>query len=513
MFKILYIIFFNLIFMTLISTMQRQKLPFWLLISGIILSTLQFMYGRSLWLDEISLSNNILQRDYAALLLPLANNQVAPILFLWVEKSFALLIPNSDYSLKIFPYCLYLAALFLFYKLVKQRFQNTYIQCFCLALFVFNGNLLNYSNEVKQYIGDVFVVVLFLYYYLCKQKNKRYFIEISLLGIFAILLSNIAIIILAVIGFTTVYEGFLNQKSTNTPFPKAIFGVCAVWIFTFALYFYGFVYEHPTTAAMRDFWANEGAFLPTNPFSFAFLAFLRHQIEVIFQSLLGFGKIIGFFVLLPILVLGLFSKQNTQKILFSAPIIIHLCLSALSLYPFNGRLILYIIPLLLLTLAEGALFLSANEKIKDFFEDKKQIFKPIFYLFILVLGGISAFLNGFPIEKQAAKPCLAFMQQHIEPKDKIYIYNGAAAAFRFYTENQKFAFSNEIIFGNAYRGENPKYALEIAQLHGNVWLFFSHVYEDEEAFICKTLEEKGFLPQKKLVTVGSSVYFYRLGNE
>jgi hypothetical protein len=91
-FKIIYIIFLNLIFMTLISTVQRQKLPFWLLISGIILSTLQFMYGRSLWLDEISLSNNILQRDYAALLLPLANNQVAPILFLWVEKSFALLL-------------------------------------------------------------------------------------------------------------------------------------------------------------------------------------------------------------------------------------------------------------------------------------------------------------------------------------------------------------------------------------------------------------------------------------
>ena len=496
--------------MFLLTVIRAQKPLFWLLLSGIVLATLQFLYGRSLWLDEISLANNVLQRDFVGLLLPLDNNQVAPILFLWVEKLLSMLIADSDYSLKFFPYLLYIGALNLFYKLVQHRFQSIYIQFFCLALFIFNGHLLNYSNEVKQYIGDVFVVTLFLYYYLCKTKNTKYYIEIALLGVFAILLSNTAIIILAVVGLSTVYEGVLQQKNTNTAFPTAIFGVGAVWLVSFALYFYGFVYEHPTTAIMRVFWANENAFLPKNPFSFAFIDFLRHQIEVIFQNLLGFGKIIGFFVCLPLFVLGLFSKQNTAKMLLSAPILLHLGLSALSLYPFNGRLILYIVPLLLLGIAEGAAFLVEKTAIKHFFEGQKRVFTPIFYLFILALAGIFVFLNGFPIEKQAAKPCFAFIQQNMAATDKIYIYYGGVAAFRFYTENQKFSFSNEIIFGNSHRSETEKYMVDIAQIHGNVWVFFSHVHGDEEAFILERLQEKGFLPQKKLVTVGASAYLYRL---
>jgi hypothetical protein len=477
-------------------TTQPQKLPYYLLLMGIILAGIQFIYGRSLWLDEISLANNILHKDFFALLLPLDTNQVAPILFLWLEKAFSILIPNSDYSLRIFPFFLYLAVLFLFYKLMCRRFENTYIQSFCLALFIFNANLLNYSNEVKQYIGDVFVVVLFLYYHL---------------GVFAIFISNIAILILATIGLDTVYKHILNRKNPNSAFPKAMLGVGAVWIATFALYFYSFVYEHPTTAAMREFWANEGAFLPNNPFSFAFFDFFRYQIESIFKDLMSFERIIGFFILLPLFALGLFSKKNTNKMLLTLPFAIHLFLSALKMYPVNGRLILYIIPLLILLIGEGVAFLIEKLKKNTLFIKEKPILVSIFPFFILILGGLSAFLHDFPIKRQEIKPCMAFIQQNIAPNDKIYVYTGATAAFRFYTDNKKFTFKNKTVSGNWHSGQIEKYTAEIASLQGDVWVLFSHVDGDDEILIYNTFKNQGFFPRKKRIAVGSSVYLYHFG--
>ncbi len=37
-----------------------------------------FLANRSLWLDELMLAENIIDRDFGSLLAPLANQQVAP---------------------------------------------------------------------------------------------------------------------------------------------------------------------------------------------------------------------------------------------------------------------------------------------------------------------------------------------------------------------------------------------------------------------------------------------------
>ena len=52
-----------------------------LVAAGIALRLLQYLANRSLWLDELRLTLNILERSYAGLTSPLDYNQGAPIGF------------------------------------------------------------------------------------------------------------------------------------------------------------------------------------------------------------------------------------------------------------------------------------------------------------------------------------------------------------------------------------------------------------------------------------------------
>jgi len=59
-----------------------------LVASGFALSIFQFLYNRSLWLDEAALSLNIIKKNPFQLLQPLDYSQVAPILYLQIVYAF-----------------------------------------------------------------------------------------------------------------------------------------------------------------------------------------------------------------------------------------------------------------------------------------------------------------------------------------------------------------------------------------------------------------------------------------
>ncbi|HXU28003.1 MAG TPA: hypothetical protein VN698_12305, partial [Bacteroidia bacterium] len=97
--------------------MQEKKLhqvTIAVMLLGVALSLIQFLYNRSIWLDEAMLSLNIINRSYIQLLTPLDSLQVAPIGFLFIEKFFSLSIPNSEYGLRLFPLLCFWVSIYLF---------------------------------------------------------------------------------------------------------------------------------------------------------------------------------------------------------------------------------------------------------------------------------------------------------------------------------------------------------------------------------------------------------------
>ena len=250
---------------------SEQKIINAVLLLGVTLSLVQFIYNRSLWRDEASLALNIINKNGLELLKPLDYMQVAPILFLQLEKLFSILLPNSEYGLRLLPLLCFWFSLYFFYGILKLTFKNYYTIIFALSLFVFNYNLIYYSSEVKQYICDVLVLTSIYYFTLksYKKEETKYYI-LGILGCVSIYLSNVTPIILFSCGIYLFYNSLINKKI----YFKHMAIVSFVWGITFLSYYYYFIHGHPTSDYMVTYWSNQNAFMPHNLFSADFYLFL-----------------------------------------------------------------------------------------------------------------------------------------------------------------------------------------------------------------------------------------------
>lgn len=488
----------------------EQKIIHAILLLGVTLSLVQFIYNRSLWFDEAMLALNIINKSGVELLKPLDYNQVAPILFLQLEKLFSILLPNSEYGLRLFPLLCFWFSLYLFYRILRLTFNNPYTIIFSLSLFVFNSTLIYYSSEVKQYMSDVLVLTSIYYFILKsykKEENKYYLLGI--IGSVSILLSNVAPIILFSGGLYLFYDYLINQRI----YFKYIAGVYFVWVITFLLYYYYFIHGHTARDIMISYWSNVDAFMPHNPINIDFYKFLRSKLGMIFSSLLPFG-VGGRHFLRVLFLIGsvtLFIKRKTGVLILTLiPIILHLLLSALKLYPFDLRLILYTCSIIIIITSFGfdyiTNFIFTYLKIERF--RLLSILIPVSLLFTF-------YIIGFPIKREEIKKSINYIQQHINKNDKIYVYYGAAYAFKYYNYIQFINTSASIVKGSKNIKNKEKYINELKNLKGRIWLLFAHAHiwdDDEETYIVRQLDSLGYNKIETFITDGSSTYLYDFGD-
>jgi hypothetical protein len=76
-----------------------------LIFIGILIRLRLFIFNRSLWLDEASLSVNIVENNWLALLdySKYWNLQVAPLGFIYICKIFVAIFGVNEYALRLFP--------------------------------------------------------------------------------------------------------------------------------------------------------------------------------------------------------------------------------------------------------------------------------------------------------------------------------------------------------------------------------------------------------------------------
>ena len=122
-----------------------------ILLLGLLMRLKQYLIGRSLWLDEAMLALNIVNRDFVGLFQPLDYDQGAPVGFLLVEKTLNVLFGDHEFVLRFFPFIAGLAALGLFYVLLRQTTSGIGLWT-GLALFATGSELIYYSSEMKQYM-------------------------------------------------------------------------------------------------------------------------------------------------------------------------------------------------------------------------------------------------------------------------------------------------------------------------------------------------------------------------
>lgn len=479
-----------------------------LIIFGIAICFTQYFYNRSLWLDEAFIANNIMSRNFLDLLFPLDYGQVAPVLFLLFTKLFSLIIPNSELGLRVFPLLSYLFSIIIFYKICKLLFKNKISITFCLSLFVFNYALIYYSSESKQYMSDVFVLLL-LYYTTIKYSLTItiHYLRFIVVGSICIFMSNITPIVLLSCG---IYLVLINSKEIIkvNQMRKLFLIIFSVWLASFVFYYLFFIHNHPTRESMIEYWSY--AFLPNNPFNSSFYIFLFDKFKMIFFSLLDFGIIGKFFVLLFYLIglVFIFLNKNLKfVILFIIPIVVHLVLSAFKLYPFDTRLALYSSALYIIIITFGFENLINSKYLQKFNNSFINVLIPFLFL-------VNFFYSKpLPVKNEEIKEVLSYINTNIKDDQSIFVYYAAEPAFKYYQSIKFFNTNNKIISTEFYEGikfwnvKNKTFE-EIKKVPCPLWLVFSHVFANEENNIIQKLDSVGYNRIESFEVKGASVYLF-----
>jgi hypothetical protein len=312
---------------------------------------------------------------------------------------------------------------------------------------------------------------------------------LSVAGVIAIFLSNVSVIPLTVIGGFYIYEMWRTRRISAGSWIPLV-----VWMAFFVINFFLFIYQHPHTAYMKNFWKR--SFMPLNPFSVPFLTFITKMVREIFRDLLPALPLHYVFVSsLVVYVCGLvfmvLKKDLRLLYLCLAPLVIHLTLSALKLYPFELRMLLYEAPLFILVLMYGIWNLA------NYFARQARTRHTIVAAAVALLT--FKLLLKFPINRYQIKPAIAYINRMNRPGESLYVFWESIPTTCYYMETGLAKFDSlSIRWGSPQLGSSVGLMRDMHTVKGRTWLFISDVYpyygdKTDEGKVIETLRKRGRL--------------------
>lgn len=467
-----------------------------------------YIDNRSFWIDESMLALNVVDRSFIGLLKPLNYNQGAPLGFLLLLKAALSLWGNWDYVLRLVPLVTGLGSIPVMYYVAK-KYDTGWAPYIAMGLFVFSTRHIYFSSELKQYSSDVLVaLIVLLVAEKCFQDSSegRALVVFGVVASLAIWFSHPALFVIMGVFLAL---GLSWIKLHNSRWLLRIIGMGGVFSGSLLLLYLISLRHLAANTYLRDFWRDSFAPLPpwSAPgwYSRAFMDILAYPAGLPANA-----------ITVGLLLLGIFTlgvKRWRLMVILVAPFMITLVASAFRKYPFTGRLVLFLIPFLLLLLAEGI------EQVKGVL---LKLNRPVAFLatislvvYFLYDPAMTAYKNlQFPPRGEDIKPVMAYVQRNRLNTDVIYVYYSADPAFKYYAPFYGFD-DDDYIVGIKSREDPDQYLDDIDRFKGNerVWIVLSHnctwCIVDEFRFIITHLDRVG-LRRSEFVAEGAAAYLYTL---
>ncbi|HET7622029.1 MAG TPA: hypothetical protein VFK39_09005 [Gemmatimonadaceae bacterium] len=476
-----------------------------LVVFGAALRIYSYLGNPSLWLDEAALAQNVIGRSFAGLLAPLDRQQVAPLGFLWLEKTAVSLFGTSEYALRIVPLLASIAALPLF-AIVARRLLAPVAAVFALALFATATPLLYFAAEMKQYSLDVAVTLALFALAISLapeagdaqpagtgSRNQR-LAALAIAGIIAPWLSQPSVFAL---GGVALFLGipFFRAKSARErrDAVRPLLPPFALWALSGgASILHSFAEVDPATRGALDrFW--ERGFIPVSSGVVASMHWVGTTVHDVFAWL--FPPVVAAMTIALFLlgIAALVRRSDGGASLLLAPLAFMLLASALHLYPVSYRLLLFITPSLLLTVGAGSEWLlkiarslgTRRSRVTTGARATSGPSSP------MALGATSALCAAFvllavrsamtlveiPFYREELRPLVKYLAQHRRADDAIYVYYASAPAFEYYATRDGIPRSAYRL-GICARGEWREYLTDVDELRGRprVWFVMSHPF-------------------------------------
>ena len=481
-----------------ISTIPHKYWVVLIMSIGIGIRLRNYFFNRALWLDEATLSLNIINRDYLQLLKPLDTLQVAPIGFLFVEKFFVNIFGPNEFALRLFPLIAGILSLFFFYS-VARKFTNKFIALFGLLFFVFGYYLIYYSTEVKQYEIDV-LVFLFCFYFIYlidySYKGIQKYLVSGLIGAVVIWFSHVSVFILTGIGFGLLLE--LITRKAYSRIPGYVL-MTFIWLISFGLNFFFFIYGHSHKDLQIEAFTGIGFLSGITDMQTLFNWLWNNIVDLLKNPFRIPDWKFGFILIICTLYV-IIKKKEYKLLVLVLPALIHLIASIFNIYPFGARFTLYTASGTIIYFVYGIYYFALRIK-------GGQIIIGIAFLIML---SWPIRLSAKPITKQEIREPMQFINNQLHKNDIVYVQYGSKWAFDFYKD--KIMDSGiEIVYGTWIRSDLSRFDRELEQFENSnrIWILFSNYYPEEKSYILDKCDEKGNRI-KSFEHIGSSTYLYEI---
>ncbi|MEO0284117.1 MAG: glycosyltransferase family 39 protein [candidate division WOR-3 bacterium] len=451
---------------------MNRKLIYLIFLSGFLIRFLLYIQRRDLWHDEAALLMNLKEKSFVELINEkLEYNQMAPLFFLILNKVSVILDndKNNELVIRFLPFLFSLLSFFIFYFLIKEIDDNIGFLLISLLVFLISETLLLYSSEFKHYSLDVFTTCLFLL--ICFKFLKDYSLKYSILfflsGLILPFFSFTIFFFYPSIILVSFYHFYKNKT-----LKKIYFLIFSSLIFlVFSIFYYKiFLFPYKEVKGLVDYW-NKFYF---NPFKISeYVRFLGVFISI-FHGTLGLRVPILVFLLF---MNGLSLIYRKDKILFLFFVICILTVSSFSflrIYPFHGRLLLFLVPVLIC-------IISTNYSIKNLFLNK--IFYIAFFIIFVKTFFYDLKLLLYPHRIEIKKAISTLKRENVK---YVYVSGSLVMPFKIYEKNIKVIEKNQIF---NYLKNNDRFWLildkrEIREFKEKNF-FFVDTFKYFNVYICK----------------------------
>jgi len=466
---------------------------------GALIRIRQFASGRSLWMDEALVANDISERTpFDLLTSPSPRGQMAPAGFWIVEKAAFALSPSAE-ALRLFPLLAGLAMVGLSVWYAERHLRSFPARLALVASISLSPSLIHYSAETKQYVLEALVTLMLTF--AAASRARLHLWQLTLIGVVALLFSIPALVLVPLLAMLYAFESVADRglaEATHRLGPAAvILGASQAAASAFVL---------GVRLRLEDFWSAADAYmpLPTSPEGVGWLArtgsrtvwFAYYHLGIITRPpqdpLDNPLWVVTALALLVVCVvgIGLASKAawRASRPLWQDPagavfvmgtviVAVMLVLSWQRTYPFHGRLSIYLFPLLFIVLAH------AVDSIHDRFP-RGAVVAGTAIAILAVPSAAGIFVK--PYDRFDVVEALGWIEGRPQPGDVI-VYSPAAAGevFRFHR--------GEFDFGaTAFRHYDGLDGDELAPLaDGNtVWYFLPFVTARNDQWVDDLLNDE-----------------------
>jgi hypothetical protein len=257
----------------------------------------------------------------------------------------------------------------------------------------------------------------------------------------------------------------------------------------------------PENQGLKDLWTD--GFMPLAPglgqlrwFFDRFFDVVSSPTGLSFAGLAGVAFVVG--------VHTLYKTERQSLAIVLGPVLVALLVSGLRIYPFQGRVLLYLVPIFVLLIAAGA------ARVQECLAQSLPLAGTAFLAVLLLpmaasavthMAGRRPYANPmFPhYTFEETKPVLAYMRSRWQEGDVVYLYSQSAVAFHYYAPRYGFAPADAIdgIEAGLTLRKWSEIQHDVGQLRGRqrVWVFFSHICSDhgvdEERLYLYFLDQMG----------------------